>query len=735
MDQNSTQASKPVDKTADEWIKKIAAYDRRFQQWEKRAKAISDRYRDFDNNDASKKAKSDFNILWSNVQVLLPATFSRLPKPDVSRRWRDNDPVGRVAALLLERALTFEIEHYPDYKAAMDNSVLDRFLGGRGTAWVRYEPHFSKMAPAPAENLQVTDDADEGDADETMEEEVEYECAPVDYVHWKDFGHVLARTWEEVTGVWRNVYLTRTQLVERFQEAGEEVPLDKKPESATDNEQKNAGADMESLGLIVEIWDKSTSTALWLSPSLGKIMDERPDPLGLENFWPCPKPLFATMTTDNLVPVPDYKMYQDQAKQLDKLAARIDGLIDMLVVKGVYDASIPELARLFKEAGNGDLIPVKNFQAFAEKAGLKGSIDIMDLTPIVGALNVAYEAEEKAKAQIYELMGISDITRGASDPTETFGAQKLKGQYGNMRLRSKQDEVVQFATDLLKIKAQIMCQHFQPQTFLKIAAADQLMPEDQQMVPQALQLLMGDRVMDPSADTKDGPLSAFRIEVSSDSMVQMDEQQEKSERLEFVNTFTGYLEKVVPALKENPELAPLAVSILKFGVSGFKVGKTMEGMIDQMLDQMVKQASQPQPPKPDPEMAKVQGQQQLEQVKLQNAQQLAQQKAQNDAAVEQSAQQAQAQQNQHQNELEAARARQQQQLDAQLEQFKAQMQTASDQRQAQADQQMQHMQGQLQIMIAAMNNAAKVEVAEVTAGAALDAAQTAAANNASKGNE
>lgn len=731
MAEENKISSAVKDPKAEAWLKKIAAYERKFKPWEKRVKSITERYRDFDQTEIDKRKGSSFNILWSNIQVLMPATFARLPQPDVSRRWRDNDPVGRVAALLLERALTFEVHCYPDYRAAVTNSVLDRFLGGRGTSWVRYEPHF-----AQAESLQVTDDADEGDTDEMGAEEVAYECAPVDYVHWKDFGHTLARTWEEVTGVWRNVYLPRDKLEERFGEKGVRVPLDKKPETYQDGEQQTPNADTDSLGLVVEIWDKSTSTVLWISPSLGIVLDERHDPLELENFWPCPRPLFATTTTDNLVPVPDYKLYQDQAEQLNKLSTKISGLIDMLQVRGVHDAAAPELARLFKEAGNGELIPVKNFAAFAEKNGLKGTIDLFDIAPIVNALTVAYEAEDKLKNQVYELMGVSDIARGASDPTETYGAQKLKGQYGNMRLRSKQDEVVQFATSLLQIKAEIMCRHFQPQSFLRIAAADQLMPEDQQLIPQALQLLMGERAMNPEADTSEGPLSAFRVEVSSDSMVQMDEQQEQNSRLEFINAFTGFMEKVMPAVKDTPQLAPLAVSIMKFGVSGFKVGKTMEGMIDQMLDQMTKQAAQPQPEKPDPEMMKIQAQMQLEDKKLQNAMQLGQAKAQADAAVAANEQQVQAQQNAHQNQLESERAAQQANLDAQLEAQRMRFDHMLSERDGQNAKELEAMRGQIQTMLTAMNNANKLEVAEIGAQTTLQAAQVSAAEAATnEGNQ
>lgn len=711
-DENKTAQRDPK---AEQWVNEIACYDREFERWRKRAEAITKRYRDYDEQDASKKSTSDFNILWSNVQVLMPATFARLPQPDVSRRWRDNDPVGRVAALLLERALSFEIEHYPDYRSAMKNSVLDRFLGGRGTAWVRYEPHFSPMDPPPnpeaTETVQVTDDADEANA----YEEISNECAPVDYVHWRDFGHTLARTWEEVTGVWRKVYMTRKAMDERFGESAAGIPLDAKPTEDSTTIQRAGGAEQKSLACIYEIWDKATGTALWLSKSTGRLLDERPDPLKLTNFFPCARPLFATTTTDNLVPVPDYKLYQDQAKQLDKLAGKISGLIDMLEVRGVYDKAVPALARLFKEAGNGSLIPVDNWAAFGEKNGLKGSIDIFDISPIVAALNEAYSAQDVVKNTIYEIMGVSDITRGATDPGETLGAQKLKGQYGNMRLRSKQDEVALFATELLQIKAQIMCQHFQPQTFLRIAAADQLMPEDQQYIGPALQLLMGERAANPEMDTAQGPLSSFRVEVSTDSMVQMDESQEKAESNEFLGAVSGYMEKAVPLLEQAPQMAPLVVGLLKFGVSRFKVGRAVEGMIDAALDQMTKQAAQPQPPKPDPEQIKAQAAIALEDKKLANAQQLEQQRMQNDASLAANEQQVQAQQNAHQQSLEAQRDQQQAVIDAQLEQQRL----AFDERLANVEaanaERLEQQRLAMEAQMNARDNAVKLQIAQMQA--------------------
>ena len=120
------------------YLDSIAKYEREFKKWEERNRKILKRYRDEGRADTRTDGGSKFNILWSNVQILVPATFAKVPQPDVSRRFRDQDPVGRVAALILERGLEFEVQHYPDYRETMTQDVHDRFLGGRGTCWIRY---------------------------------------------------------------------------------------------------------------------------------------------------------------------------------------------------------------------------------------------------------------------------------------------------------------------------------------------------------------------------------------------------------------------------------------------------------------------------------------------------------------------------------------------------------------------------------------------------------------------
>jgi hypothetical protein len=693
-----------MDHTYEDWYNCIAQYERTFKEWEGRADKIVKRYRDDSRSRNNPNAK--FNILWSNVQTITPAVFARLPRPDVSRRFRDNDPIGRVASMMLERALEYEIEHYGDYASAMKQAVQDRLLGGRGTAWVRYEPHIVGQAAgmgegAPDDGFQITEDADEAETEGGIyredQERIEYECAPVDYVYWRDFGLTTARTWEEVTAVWRKVYMERDALIERFgEELGGKIPLDTKPETSKSFNEKMGEGSREAL--IYEIWDKATGQVIWLSKSMGKLLDTRDDPLQLENFWPCPKPMFSTLTTDSLIPVPDFVLYQDQARQLDTLADRIDGFINALKVRGVYDASEPSLARLFTEGENNALLPVKNYGAFSEKGGLQGAINLVDIAPIANGLNMAYQAMEQVKGQIYEIMGIADIQRGQTDPSETLGAQIIKSNNASGRLKTMQHDVVNFATALLQIKAQIICQHFTDDTIVKISGAMQLSPQDQALIPQALQLL------------KDEPAKNFRIEVTTDSMIYQDEQQEKQDRMEFLSAVSGFLSQALPAARETPELTPMLVEMLKFGVTAFKAGKGLEGLIDETADKFRQQAKeqegQPKPPSAEEqkmqmqmqmEQSKMQAQAQARQAEMQMQMQLEQQKMQMQMEVEKAKQEYQAQENQLKFQLEEQRNM----MDREMEMKVAQMKMNTERN--------------TQVLLAHINNGAKIEVARIGA--------------------
>ena len=583
----------------------FSQYDKEFAKWEGRVEKILKRYRD---DRTTTTAQSHYNILWANVQTLKAATFSRMPKPDVSRRFKDNDPVARVASMLLERALDFEITHSEDFQQSLTACVYDRFLGGRGTTWIRYEPVIE------TQQFQVSE------TDEDTESEGEYldiEQAPVDYVHWRDFGHCYGRTWAEVNCVWRRVYMNRDALKERFPEdqfdmLWKQIPLDASPDEP--RQKMTEGTTKQAL--VYEVWDREEKCVYWISKSMGKILDKRDDPLQLEEFFPCPEPMYSTLTNESLVPVPDFTLYQDQANELDTLADRIKGLVDAMKVRGFYDAANPDLNRLFTEGDNNTLIPVKNYAAFAEKGGMRGSVEFVDLTPIANALNMAYQAMGQVKQQIYDITGISDIIRGASVASETATAQQIKGQYATLRLKTYQDEVARFASQILRIKAQIICQHFQPETIMKIGGGELLSDTDKQLLPQAMELL------------KNNPMRTFRVEIATDSMLYADEAQEKSDRVEFLQAASSFLERGAKVAQQAPDLVPILMDMLKFGVTGFRVGRTLEGEFDSFADaqkeKQKKLQENPPPPQPNPDVIKAQAEQQkmqmegqLEQMRMQ----------------------------------------------------------------------------------------------------------------------
>ena len=322
---------------------------------------------------------------------------------------------------------------------------------------------------------------------------------------------------------------------------------------------------------------------------------------------------------------------------------------------------------------------------------------------------MSYQAMDQVKNQIYEIMGIADIQRGQTDPNETLGAQIIKSNNASGRLKTMQHAVVDFATELLSIKAQIICNHFTDDTIVKISGAMQLSPQDQQLIPQALALL------------RDEAAKNFRVEVTSDSMIFQDEQQEKADRLEFLSAMSGFLQQAVPAAQMTPELTPMLVEMLKFGVTAFKAGKGLEGMIDETADKFREQAkaAEGQPKPPSPEVQKLQMQAQMEQTKLQAQSQakqaemqmqiqIEQQKMQMQMELEKAKQEYQAQENQLKFQLEEQRNTLDREMQMQSEQAKMDMELKLAQMKM-------HTERNTQVLLAHINNGAKIEVARIGA--------------------
>lgn len=637
-------------KTAQQWLADLQLSKKEDEQWVKRGRKIIKRYRD--ERSQAQTGQKRFNILWSNIQTLLPALYGKTPRAQVERRYKDQDPVGRTASTILERCLQYEIDHYGDFDASSKLAILDRLLPGRGVTWVRFETK---------EQDEVTEG---GEVDK-----YEYECSPVDYVFWEDFRYTVARTWDEVTWVARRVYMTRAEVISRFGDKFKDVPLTQEPIGLDDMKRNGEQTDHLKRAQIWEIWDKSKKQVVWVAEGYEKILDERKDPYGLDGFFPCPCPLFATQTSDQLVPVPDFALYQDQADEIDMLTTRIGMLTKAVKVVGVYDATQTGIQRMLNEGFDNQLIPVDKWAAFAEKGGVKGTIDWLPLDVVVGALNECYKAREAAKQVIYEITGLSDIIRGASVASETATAQQIKSQYASLRLKRLQQDVALFATEILRIKAQLISDFYSPETLLNMSGIQGT--QDEQYAEQAIQLI------------KDEPARNFRIEVAADSMVEMDEISEKQSRMEFLTAAGQFMQQSLPVAQAQPALAPLIGEMLMFGVRSFKGARTLENAFEQALAKMSEPQQPQQPQGPSPEEIQAQADQQAEQARMQLEGAKMQASQQLEAAKLQSQQALEAQRFQHETQLEAMkqqaeteRATMKANLDAQVKLEIAQM-TAS----------------------------------------------------------
>ena len=186
--------------------------------------------------------------------------------------------------------------------------------------------------------------------------------------------------------------------------------------------------------------------------------------------------------------------------------------------------------------------------------------------------------------------------------------------------------------------------------------------QDQQLIPQALQLL------------QNKPLRNFRIDIAADSLVQIDEMQNKRDRLEFIQAFGGFLQQALPVGQNAPEMVPVMVDLLKFGVQAFKTARPLEGALDQALEQMKQSAAQP---KGNPEAEAMQAQAQAEMQKTQMTMQADAAKTQAQMQLEQAKMQQEVALEQQKQQFEAQLKAQELQQKEQMERFKAELDAAT----------------------------------------------------------
>jgi hypothetical protein len=620
---SATEYKTPGDKKA-LWEIELKAGLKAQERWHKRANRVVNRYTAGDRAD-TENFTFQLNLFYSNIQTTQAMMFGRLPEISIDRRNTDfGDDAARVASSILQRMLQADIGKPNDqYSTSLKLNLQDRLITGLGVARVRYE--MDKETRETAEQLDMNGQVV---AEGFSEEVITSERAPLDYVHWRDCAWSPCRTWSELRWFGFKEMMTRDQLVERFgKEMGEAIPLTKTTRIVEDESLQEEAADSFKRGEVWEIWDKDKKQVIWYCADYEKLLDVKPDPFGLTGFFPVPRPMASNLTTSAYMPIPDFTMAQDLYNEIDNLETRIAMLTQAVKAVGVYNSAIDGVKRMLVEGVENDLIPVDNWAVFAENGGMQGIIDWLPIETIAGVLNQLIARRNDCKSQLFEISGMSDIMRGAAASAGgpvSATERALEARFASVRIAALQDEFSTYATDLIRLRAEIISKHFSPEQIVKqsniLNTPD---GQDQQLIQQAVELIKNSQEL------------VWRVQVRPESVAMVDFAALKQERTEYLMAVSQFLQSSGPLIEKEPASAPMLMEMLKWGLAGFKGSQDIEGVIDRAMEQMAQKLAQPQEQQPDPEAQKMQMQMQLEQTKSQAAMQLEQAKNQGAMQLEQ----------------------------------------------------------------------------------------------------
>lgn len=589
------------------WKKAIDDATKYFEGYQDHCDNIDKVYADLEAL-AGSSSDRELQIFWANMEVMAPTVYSRPPVPVVQPRHRRRDELARKAADVLERSLITDFD-LDDVDSTIREVRNDLLHGARGVPWLRY-------------------DDSEG-----------FQRVLAEHVDRRDFLHEPARKWKEVGWVARRSYLTVQKGVQRFGPAFLDIELEERgaDPSAEDRDSHYPG---EKKGMVWEIWHKVRGVVAWYAPGAEELLDIRQPHLRLDGFFPCPRPAFGTLERRKLIPVPDFLFYKDQIEEINELTTRISSLAESLRLRGFYPSGAGDLTEAVEAAldmaDQGKvLVGVSNFAALGDRT-LKDAIVWLPIDMVATVMRECIDLRRQLIEDVYQITGLSDIMRGSTEATETLGAQQLKAQFGATRIREKQGEIARIARDITRMKGEIMAETFEAETFTALAQIDDIPTAEQlnQQITGIQQKLMAAR-NDPQlmqaaaqnpqvvqqirqqADQQIAQIKAtitmehivellrqdrirpFTLDIETDSTIQPDEQAEKERRTEFLTAVGGFITQAQPILQAFPQGAPFVAEALKFAAGGFRAGRRIDEVIDELAETLRELPQQDQGPSPE----------------------------------------------------------------------------------------------------------------------------------------
>ena len=609
-------ATEPQEVDLKYWLQCLDDAERAEKNWRIRGREIVTVYRNEATNvqARAKKANSgtrSYNILYANTETMLPAIYQQPPKPVVRARYnqpssmapipgRPSQKAIETAAAIMEKALEVVLDDETSHEA-VKTAIKDVLLPGRGVCRVRWRPQM-EMQPVPPDPLTGVAPVDEA-GQPAQEERKVWEEVGDEYVYWEDILLDPVRAGNDMDWIAFRHLFAEKALIEEFTgspefdkivAAGKVNELLKYTDESAAKQTVGGGAPIktaDNLGdhrlkaMAWEVWDRNSRQIHWIIRDAGGlVLRTDPDSYALKGFFPIPLPMLAVSTSDTRIPRPFYDLYADLAGDLEDTSKRISALTKQIKVRGAYNSASPDIANVLT-ADDQKMIPVDGVDML--NGGLSNHLWLVPILEWMNALRELYAAREQIKQAIYEIMGISDIMRGATKASETATAQRIKGSMGMVRLQDQKLGAANFSLDLLRLKTELIAQNFDAQTLSMMTG--------EQVTPEVMAILRSDF------------MRTCTVDIESDSTVSVDqteEQQSMAMVMQAVNQImAGAAQMLQTGLLPPPQVIQMALELLKMALYSIPNSRGVVELIDGFMEQLQQQVAQaaaapPLPPAP-----------------------------------------------------------------------------------------------------------------------------------------
>ena len=562
----------------DIWKNRLATAKKKWNEYHELVKEIRKYY-------INKSKNNKQNIFWSSIETLKPFIYFKAPVPYVERKSKQNNPVEQAACEILEKALVWDLEQQ-DFDGVIKYARNDYLISGLGLTYEKFEPVIEQVQTQMQDVDPITGEMISID---TVAEVMTDAKVTTNYIDPHDIiiDTTNVKVWEDVEWVAQSIKMTKQEVIDQFGEKYAEKLLDGTIELEKDKESETT---------VYRIWDKKKKQVLYVSEVLDEFLRVDDDFLKIDGFFPFPKPVFATLDNHGVIPTPDYTEIKCMLDELDGVNKRMKMTMQALKVTGAYDSSFSDLKNML-DAENR-LIAVSDFDKIREKGGIDGFVGFMPIGQYIDALQALSDRRNQLIQAIYEITGVSDIMRGNSDPQETATAVTKKTNFGTLRNQDRQNDFQRYLTDVLKIKAEVICEQFTPELLAQFA--DNIQPE---VFNLAVQLLKTDKIRNLT----------FGIETDT-SFMQSEELEKTNEAVKTIHEMITAAFQVVSA---QPALLPLYKQMIESVVVTLPSARQFNTAIDETFNRIAQELAQPDQEQPDPDLIRAQAEVQKNQNELQ----------------------------------------------------------------------------------------------------------------------